>query len=337
MGSEPAQLTDKIRAAFGACTVGHWPTPLEHAPGLARVLGASALWVKREDRSSGRCGGNKVRGLEFLLAGAPPRTVFVTLGSTGSTHCLSTAVHASALGHHVALAQFPQPETAVSRAVAEACAAHAAFVERAGTRAGLPWAVLRAWRRARRLGRRRWIPGGGAHPCAVVGHFLAALELAEQSAAPPDAIVTPLGTGSTAAGLVLGVGALAWPTRVIGVRVAPAAVANRWRTAWLARAAARLLARHGVPVPRPRSLFPLVLDGLGRGYGYPSAAGEAARREALEHGLVLDSTYGAKAFAALQPLAARGISRIVFWHTFALPPSTPLAHGSTAGDRSAYR
>lgn len=335
--SDPAELTHKIRDALAPCSLGRWPTPLEQAPGLARALGARCLWVKREDCSSARCGGSKVRGLEFLLAGAPLDTVFVTLGSTGSTHCLGTVVHAGDLGHRTALAQFPQPETAASRAVAQACSAHAALVVRAESKAGLPLAVMRAWRGARGLGQRRWIPAGGTHPRAVVGHLLAVLELAEQLTAPPDAIVTPLGTGGTAAGLLLGVGALDWPTLVIAVRVAPAVVANRWRTAWLARATLRVLARHGLPVPRPPSLFPRVLDGLGSGYGYPSAAGEVARREALEHGLVLDPTYGAKAFAALRPLAARGLGRIVFWHTFALPSPSSLAPRSAGGDSSADR
>src|SRR2546426_4921973 len=143
------------------------------------------------------------RSLEFLLAGARPDTVFAPLGGTGSPHCLATAVHAAAAGGRAVLAQFPQPETPASRAVASACRARAALVVHAGARASLPLAVLDAWRRAGALGPRRWIPGGGAHPRAVVGHLLAGLELASQLASPPDAIVLPLGTGGTAAGLAL--------------------------------------------------------------------------------------------------------------------------------------
>src|SRR2546421_7495436 len=180
--SDPERLTRKIRAALAPCSLGQWPTPLERgAPALARTLGVEALWIKREDRSSPRYGGNKVRGLEFLLAGAPPGSVFVTVGGTGSTHCLATAVHAAALSCRAALAQFPQPETATSRAVAAASQAHAALVVRAATRASLPVALLSAWRGARRLGSRRWIPAGGAHPRAVVGHLLATLELDRKS------------------------------------------------------------------------------------------------------------------------------------------------------------
>src|SRR5438105_1776421 len=82
-----AVLATKIRAAFAPCSLGTWPAPLEAHPPLARALGLQALWLKREDVT----GGNKVRGLEFLLAGAPPRSVFVTIGAMGSSHCLATA------------------------------------------------------------------------------------------------------------------------------------------------------------------------------------------------------------------------------------------------------
>src|SRR5205085_5604272 len=168
------------------------------------------------------------------------------------------------------------------------------------------------------LGARRWIPGGGAHPRAVAGHLLAGLELVTQTPEPPDTIVLPLGTGGTAAGVALAMAALGWPTRVVAVRVAPRFVANRWRTMWLAHAARRLLARHGIHIPHPASCIPLVLaDGLGPGYGYPSAEGEAARRLAAEHGLTPDPTYAARAVALLMDRTTCNVQRVVFWHTFA--------------------
>jgi D-cysteine desulfhydrase len=321
--TDPVQLTRKIREALAPCSLGGWPTPLDPAPGLGGALGLTALWLKREDRSSPAGGGVKVRGLEFLLAGAPADAVFVTVGGTASTHCLATAVHARALGRRAVLAQFPQPETAAARAVVAATGAVADLVVRAGGRLTFPVALWRAWRAAGRLagpGGRRWIPGGGAHPRGVAGHCCAGLELAAQCAAgaPPDAVVAPLGSGGTAAGLLLAIAALGWPTAIIGVRVAPRVVANSWRVRRLARGAESLLQAHGISLPRPAGPLRIV-DGLGRGYGYPTPAGEAARALAAEHGVTLDPTYGAKALAALAPLAARGFRRIVFWHTFAAP------------------
>ena len=315
---DAAAFASKIRTALAPRSLGAWPTPLEPQPALARALGMSALWLKREDRA----GGNKVRGLEFLLTGAPPRSVFVTIGGEGSSHCLATAVHAKALGYRTAVALFPQPETDASRAVAAATARTANLVVRATSQLTLPWAVLLAWRAAHHLGRGtpQWIPGGGADPRAVIGHFLAALELSAQLDAPPDAIVVPLGTGGTAAGIALGVAWLGWSTRVIAVRVAPRIVANRWRTLRLAKKAASLLRQAGLECRVPRSAFRVqVEDGLGKGYGHPTPEGERARLFAAEHGLQLDPTYGAKAFSFLMKRGAGSMQRVVFWHTFAWP------------------
>src|SRR6266536_2475362 len=280
-----AVLATKIRAAFAPCSLAAWPTPLEAQPALARALGLRALWLKREDRA----GGNKVRGLEFLLAGAAPGSVFVTIGGAGS-----------------------------SRAVAAATGAVANPVVRASSLVTLPWAVLRAWRAAHHLGRGtpRWIPVGGAYPRAVIGHLLAALELGAQLDAPPDVIVVPLGTGGTAAGIALGVAWLGWSTEVVAVRVAPRVVANRWRTLRLARHAAALLRRRGVGLTVPRSAIRVrVEDAMGKGYGHPTPEGEKARELAATYGVRLDPTYGAKAFSLmLSPMYHA--PRTIFWHTF---------------------
>ena len=310
-------LATKIRTAFVPCSLAEWPTPLDEAPSLAHALGLQALRLKREDKN----GGNKVRGLEFLLAGAPPQSVFVTIGGTGSSHCLATARCARARGYRTVVATFPQPDTDASRAVAASIAVTANLVVRASSLVTLPWAVLRAWRAAHHLGRGtpHWIPGGGADPRAVIGHFLATLELASQVDAPPDTIVVPFGTGGTAAGIALGVAWLGWPTDVVAVRVAPRAVANRWRALRLAHKAAALFRRAGIEFSVPRSTLRLrVVDAMGNGYGHPTPEGERARALAAEHDVRLDPTYGAKAFGFLQRTDV-SVRRVVFWHTFAWP------------------
>src|SRR2546428_8437983 len=137
-----AALAKRFRAALASCSLAQWPTPLEPHPALARALGLRALWLKREDAA----GGNKVRGLEFLLAGAASRSVFVTVGGAGSTHCLATARLAKSLGCRTAIAVFPQPETEARKGSARGIDATADLVVRASSRLTLPWAVWRALR-----------------------------------------------------------------------------------------------------------------------------------------------------------------------------------------------
>src|SRR3954469_2272469 len=313
-----AVLATKIRHALAPCSLATWPTPLEEHPALARALDLQALWLKREDLM----GGNKVRGLEFLLSTAPARSVVVTIGGTGSTHCLATARHARARGLRTAVALFPQAETDASRTVESATAATADRGFRASRLWTFPWTVVRAGRAAHHLGlgQPRWIAGGGAEPRAVIGHLLAALELAHQLPAPPDTIVVPLGTGGTAAVVAPRLAWLGWSTQVIGVRVAPRIAANRWRTLRLARGAAAVLRRAGVEFSVPHAAIKLqVVDAMGRGYGHPTPAGESARALAAEHGLHLDPTYGAKAFSFFMRRADVTVQRAVFWHTFAWP------------------
>src|SRR3989454_7750345 len=89
MVMDPIELARKIRGALAPCSLGGWPTPADVRPDLAAATGCAELWLKREDRSSTRGGGNKVRGLEFLLIGLPAGTVCVTIGGLGSAHSVA--------------------------------------------------------------------------------------------------------------------------------------------------------------------------------------------------------------------------------------------------------
>src|SRR2546427_10786815 len=86
MVMDPIELSRKIRGAVAPCSLGGWPTPADVRPDLAAATGCAELWLKREDRSSTRGGGNKVRGLEFLLIGLPAGTGCVTIGGRGPRH-----------------------------------------------------------------------------------------------------------------------------------------------------------------------------------------------------------------------------------------------------------
>src|SRR2546426_3524597 len=111
MVMDPIELSRKIRGALAPCSLGGWPTPADVRPDLAAATGCAELWLKREDRSSTRGGGNKVRGLEFLLIGLPAGTVCVTIGGVGSTPRGATATHPPDLRPRPVPPPLPQPET----------------------------------------------------------------------------------------------------------------------------------------------------------------------------------------------------------------------------------
>jgi len=289
------------------------PTPV-----LASTL-APGLWVKRDDLTAGPIGGNKVRALEFLLGGLAAGAEVLTAGATGSTHSLTTVIHARRLGARAAVVRWPQEMNDVARAVARRIEAEAHRTYAARSVVGAYWRALRI-RLARDV---RWVPPGGTSALGALGHVDAALELASQVAAgecpAPARIVVPLGSGGTAAGLALGLEIAGMRTRVLGVRVVSRIVANRARVLRLASRSARLIERlaPGARVPRVApSRFDVVEGHFGGAYGRETAEGRAAA-ERFRGGhtpALLEPTYTAKAFAAA--LARCDGEVTLFWLTF---------------------
>src|SRR5207253_1849150 len=134
------------------------------------------LWVKREDESGERYGGNKVRKLEFILAEAAraPKRRLVTVGGYGSHHVLATAVYGAQQGFAVEAVVFPQPLTPHVLETVRAAAAAGASFRVAHSWAGVPPRVLVARRRCRYVG------PGGSSPTGTLGYVSAGLELAAQ-------------------------------------------------------------------------------------------------------------------------------------------------------------
>ena len=296
--------------------LGAFPTPVE----AVALPGAGTLWVKRDDRSGEPLGGNKVRALEFLLAGVGRGDEVVTTGARGSTHALATAVYGTALGARVTVVRWPQEENAESRRVALAITRAATETRDRRTTVGALFdaAVVRFVRHA------RWVPPGGTSARGALGHVNAALELAEQVSAgrlpAPARLVVPLGSGGTAAGLLLGLRLAGLDTTVVGVTVAPRLVANRGRVLAVARRARRFI-EHAAGVQLPEidpARFVVDRAQYGGAYGRATPAGHAAAEWLrTTAGIAADGTYSAKALAAaVAPGDAARAGPTLFWLTF---------------------
>jgi D-cysteine desulfhydrase len=283
-----------------------------------RVDGDSLL-AKRDDLSSGTLGGNKVRALELLLAGVRPDQRLLTVGSTGSTHALAVAHYGAQLGCLTDVITWPQEENAISRESGRRLWRHASVIAASSPVDAYLRAALRRVRRDV-----HWIPAGGSSALGILGHASAALELVAQlrrDGQPiPREIVVPLGTGGTMAGLLLGLAVAGVPTRVVGVRVVPRVVGNRWRVMRLARRARALLTRlsgERIPGLDPDRLE-IAQDAYGGAYGRETeSARNASRALRVTGGPTLDGTYTAKAFghALARARGAPGNS-VLFWLTF---------------------
>ena len=274
------------------------------------------LWIKREDLSGTRYGGNKVRPLEFLLAGVRPGDEVLTVGARGSTHALATALYARTLGARATVVRWSQSMNPDADSSGRRCAVAARCIDVDSPLAG--FAIAAGIRLTRRV---RWVPAGGTSPLGMLGHVDAALELVTQvrnGVLPaPRRIVVPLGSGGTASGLALGLAIGGLNAEVSAVQVAPRIVANRRRVASLTERCARLIERlTGERVPRPASgAVRVIRTEYGGAYGRPTPAGGAAARWLAEAGgPPVDATYSAKALAAA--LAEWPAEGLVFWLTF---------------------
>ena len=310
--------------------LGTWPTPIERV--------RDEIWVKREDLTAPTYGGNKVRTLEAMFgrARAAGATRIWATGAYGSNHVLATVIHAAQAGLEAGALLFPQPPSEPALANAGAIVAAAPAIVTLPSVAMLPAAMALI---ARRAGAYVMAPGGASAEGAM-GALAAAFELAAQcgrGGAPwPLAIVVPVGSGCTTAGLLAGLhlahalGHAPPPPAVHAVRVTPWPITSRWR---LARLAAHAIALCEAQLGRSSGVgfaalqASLTVDGrfLGAGYGHMTATGEAAATELAHHGLHADPVYAAKAAAALFELAPRAPGPVLLWLT---KSSAPLARAT---------
>ena len=290
-------------------SLGRYPTPIER---LALPSHGGDLWIKRDDLGADTIGGNKVRALEVLLGGLRAGERVGTLGPHGSTHTLATAIHAGRLGARVSVIAWAQPVTPVSSAIWRATQA------RADTHS-VPVIIAPLAAMWLRLRSDRWIPLGGSSAAGALGHVSAALELAEQIEAgampAPARIVVALGSGGTAAGLALGAAMAGLRAEIVAVRVGPRIASHGRRVRSLARGAAALIRRAGGAASAEGLRVRVVHGFYGGAYGRVTTAGDAATAMLEKgHGVRLDPTYTAKAFAAA--LVESGAGPTLFWNTF---------------------
>jgi len=304
--------------------LGDLPTPLEPAPRLGAALGGLDLWIKREDQSGLAFGGNKVRQLEFLLAAARQDgadTVLTTAGSQ-SNYCRALAAGAARLGLDCVLLLRGQAPAALS---GNLLLDHmlGAEVHYIATEDPYDPAVRTELDRlagnvARRGGRPYVIQlPGVSGPLGAAAAVDLADELAAQWPEAPKALYLAVGSGLTAAGLIVGLAAAQLPTTVVGISVQQPTGFIAPLILRRAREAAHLLGLDLEIGPER-----LVIDDrfIPPGYGRASEASltaclSAARTEAL----LLDPVYSGKALAGLASHAAEGAvqpgDKVVFLHS----------------------
>lgn len=296
------------------------PSPLLPMRRLSDAIGTE-IRFKREDLIGFGLGGNKVRGLEFLIADALVREceVIVTGAGVQSNHVRATAAAAACFGLGcIAVFWGNPPETIDGNyRVTRMLGAETVFTGDLN-RESVDRRIDEVCKEMRHRGQRAYaIPRGGACALGTLGHMLAARELHEQChGLEPDRIVLASGSGATHAGWLLGTRALGAPWTIESFTVSREPSEVRMQVARLASEAAALV---GLDWRfRPDEI--IVHGGfIGPGYCIPTkAATRAIRMVARTEGVLLDPTYTGKAMAGLLDhlqLESNRNRSIVFLHS----------------------
>ncbi len=323
-------------STFPRFPLAHRPTPLEPLNNIAREVGRSNLYIKRDDCTGLALGGNKARKLEFYVGDALARgaTTLLTTGAIQSNYLRCTAAAAAKAGLKCVL----QLEDRLKDApdlyresgnvlLNQIFGAHLVMYHESDDEAGADKNLQVLAEELRKKGERPYvIPlGVGPPPLGALGYVETVAELLEQeksSGMRISEIVVASGSAQTHAGLLVGLEVYGRPEIIVsGSCVRRGAAEQAERVLAFVRATEVLLE---LPVLVPPKRVVTTDRYLGPGYGRitpdtRSAVLTAARLE----GLVLDPVYTAKSFALFLDLAhskpASTDGTLVFLHTGGAP------------------
>ncbi|MDG1462875.1 MAG: pyridoxal-phosphate dependent enzyme [Gammaproteobacteria bacterium] len=308
------------------------PTPVRPLEKFSSVIGQN-VFIKQDQNSGAKYGGNKVRKLEFLLADAVAQDYneVVTYGAAGSNHALATSIYAKQLGLKCYVILSHQPYTSK---VAKTLRYHLQLGSNIIPAADYP-AMLRVSAEVRARcqdnGKKLYeIPFGGSSAIGTIGFVNAALELATQisnNAIPhPERIYIACGTSGSATGLSIGLRLAKLNTQVIATQVTPSSISGKAAHSRLFEETNQLLHSLDNSIPLLNDPLDNIThreDQYGPGYAESTIAAEQAIK--LIHDLEstrLETTYTGKALATLIDDAKTETCAhtAIFWNTYNARP-----------------
>jgi len=276
------------------------------------------LFVKRDDLYPLTGGGSKARKLHSILNEQAKQqfNAIVTEGSSQSNHLRATSLHSAILGWKtICIIHDDKPHEIVGNLkLTKISGAELRFV----AKDDVEIALKKAMDDLKEQGYNPMhICNGGYCVQGAFAFYEAVKELKEQLGnVKPDYIVVASGTGTTQAGLEVGVRKFYPDCKVLGVSVARDE--QRGKEA-IVKSMQELRGLLKIPSKLNDDIF---FDDHWKGAGYEATYPElldTIHRMARREGLILDPTYTGKAFHALIKYVERGIipenSNVVFWHT----------------------
>ena len=292
-------------------------TPVIFLKSISKILEIN-IYVKHDDLYPLPGGGSKARKLNYILNEDVRKNynAIVTAGSNQSNHLRATALWAAKLGWKIiCVIHDNEPNIYEGNLkIVKLTGAELRFVQKIEVKEAMDKAMLDLSNEGYKP---FYIWGGGHCVEGALAYYEAVKELKGQLMdVHPDFLFLASGTGTTQAGIEIGVRRFIPGCKVIGISVA------REKT----RGKRAILESMNVlntylcnPINVPDNIE-FDDNWIGNGYEgtYPELI-DTIKWAAKTEGLILDPTYTGKAFHALKMYANNGIikpnSNVVFWHT----------------------
>lgn len=320
----------KLKETQPWISLGNFPTKVHKLSNIEEELGAKGIWIKRDDQSGDKYGGNKVRKLEFLLADALEKEAetVITVGGLGSHHCLAVTIYFGEEGINPVILLTKQPVTDKVRKNllldhyfgAEMYYAPSYF---SIITTGIKEILKRKIKRENTY----FLFPGGSNSLSTLGYANAMLELKEQidqnKIPTPDQIFVALGSGGTMAGLLAGKKLAGLKTKIRGIKVAQKITGNSLWVAQLANKTLDLIQKFSSKEIGRISAQEVRISNeyYGGKYGYyTDEATEAIELVKEKEDIELEGTYTGKTFSALLDFVRKKEENkeedILFWNTY---------------------
>ena len=304
--------------------IGNFPTRIHRLEKLSSFLGFDGIWIKRDDQTSNKYGGNKIRKFEFVIADAlsKGKKWILTYGGLGSNQVLAMTIHSKAFGLKTIGILSYQP---ITQHVLNNLYLMTHFGTYISYASSPLMATLKTYWHILTKKDVYKVPVGASSERGVLGFVDAMFELKKQvengEAPMPRNIFVAVGSAGTYAGLLLGKKLLDLDVNIMGVKVSTMKRTQPEFIAKLANKALNLLRSYSKDVPdvkvEEKDVI-LLKEYLGKGYGAPTQKGLSAISllERTEN-IKLEPVYTGKTFAALVDFVKReGEGPVLFWNTY---------------------
>lgn len=283
-----------------------------------RLFKSIRLVIKQDNLYPSLGGGNKARKIVYILNNDIKKkfNAIVTTGSNHSNHLRATALWAAKSGWKI-VCVIHDNEPAIFEGnlkILRLTGAELHFVQKKDVKEAMDQAMIDLINRGYRP---FYIWGGGHCVEGSLAYYDAVRELkAQLNGTSPDYLFVASGTGTTQAGIEVGVRHLLPHCKVFGISIAR----ENKRGAEVILDSMRELNQYlKQPIIMPCDIE---FDDRWVGDGYEAVYPElidTIRWAAKTEGIILDPTYTGKAFHALKMYVEKGIvennSTVVFWHT----------------------